>query len=381
VISVASLGAQYQRYKPAIDAAIARVLVSGTYILGSEVEAFEQAFADYSGCKYAVGVGSGTDALFLSLKALGIGPACEVITVSHTAIATVAAILAAGAVPVLADIDPMFYTLDVAALEGAISAKTRAIVPVHIYGQPAQLDAIRHFANTRGLAIIEDCAQATGGLFAGKRVGSFGDVGCFSFYPTKNLGAIGDGGMVVTNSKDVADKLRELRQYGWDAERRPQCVGVNSRLDSLQAAILAAKLPALDADNARRIELARRYHEGLRDLPIVLPQTRPNTRHVFHLYVIQCEQRDALRSHLAAAGIETTIHYPAPVHQQASYAKLTRVHGTLAQTDVLQTRIITLPLYPELGEQDVDHAIEAIRKFYRSAGSKSVARAQVSDEP
>ncbi len=376
MISVASPGAQYIKYKRELDAAIARVLVSGTYILGGEVDTFERFFADYCGCKYGVGVGSGTDALFLSLKALGIGSACEVITVSHTAIATAAAVLAAGATPVLVDIDPIFYTLDVAALEGAITINTRAIIPVHIYGQSAQLDAIGDFANKHNLAIIEDCAQSTGGFFAGKRVGGFGDVGCFSFYPTKNLGAIGDGGMVVTNSKDIADKLRQLRQYGWDAERHPHCVGFNSRLDSLQAAILAAKLPSLDADNARRNELARRYEEGLQDIPIILPQTRPNTKHVFHLYVIQCEQRDALRSHLAAAGIETGVHYRAPVHKQESYKQFIRMHGTLARTNWLQARVLTLPLYPELDEQHVDCVIEAIRKFYKSDVSNGSVKAE-----
>jgi dTDP-4-amino-4,6-dideoxygalactose transaminase len=365
VIPVAHPLAQYQAYKDAIDAAMLRVVQSGRYILGAEVEAFERAFARYCHRDYAIGVASGTDALILALKALGIGPGAEVITVSHTAVATVAAVLAVGATPVLVDVDPIHYTLDPAALEVALTKTTKAVIAVHLYGQAADMGAINSFASRHGLSVIEDCAQAVGGSYKGRQLGSLGDSACFSFYPTKNLGALGDGGMVVTSDAKLAGRVRQLRQYGWDEHGNTHGIGVNSRLDELQAAILAAKLLSLDADNARRAALAARYAAGLVGLPLRVPATRSGSRHVFHLYVIACDERGALKAHLASAGITTGIHYPLPVHRQDGYTQRVHVPARCVVTERLVERILSLPLYPELQEYEVDRVVTAIRAYYR----------------
>lgn len=357
--------AQYRAHKGAIDTAIARVLDSGGYIMGREVDDFERAFASYCGAAQAIGVGSGTDALTLTLKALGIGAGDEVVTVSHTAIATVAAVLAAGALPVLADIDPVFYTLDPASLARAFTARTKAVIAVHLYGQPVDLDAVAAVTARAGIPLIEDCAQAAGADWHGRKLGSVGHVGCFSFFPTKNLGAIGDGGMVVTSDAALAQRLVRIRQYGWDAARHTDTIGVNSRLDPLQAAILAAKLPHLDADNARRAALAARYHAGLAGLPLTLPAARANARHAYHLYVVACDDRDTLKADLAAAGIDAGIHYPLPAHRHGGYAARVRVApGGLPVTEALAGRILSLPLYPELADAEADRVIAAVRAHY-----------------
>lgn len=357
--------AQYRAHEAAIRAAVTRVLESGTYVLGAEVETFERAFAEYCGAAVAVGVGSGTDALTLALKSLGIGPDDEVITVSHTALATVAAVLAANAVPVLVDVDPQTATIDPAKIEGAVTPRTKAIVPVHLYGQPADMTAVRAVAGQRGLKVAEDCAQAAGARHQGARVGSLGDIACFSFYPTKNLGAIGDGGMIVTSDADLAARARRLRQYGWDGVRATEEAGLNSRLDPLQAAILGVKLTSLDADNARRVAIARRYGEGLSGLPLSLPAAASGTEHIFHLYVVETDARDALMKHLAGKGVGTAIHYPVPAHRHRGYAeKVVLPSGGLPETERLAGRILSLPIYPELGDPDVDAVIAAVRSFY-----------------
>jgi dTDP-4-amino-4,6-dideoxygalactose transaminase len=364
VIPFASPIAQYRTHKAAIDVAVKRVIESGKYIMDHEVVAFEQAFGQYCGCDYAVGVGSGTDALILALRACKIGSGAEVITVSHTATATVAAVLAAGAVPVVVDVDPTYYTLDPTALQLAITEQTKAIIPVHIHGQAADMETITVFAKRHGLIVIEDCAQAVGGSYKGKRLGGFGDAACFSFYPTKNLGAIGDGGMVVTRNPDIAMRVRRLRQYGWEGHQ-PSCdIGVNSRLDEIQAAILSAKLPDVDTDNDRRAKLATRYADGLAGLPITIPQVRLESGHVFHHYVLAIDHRDGLKSHLKSAEIETGIHYPLPVHRQNGYAQRVRLVGKLSVTDWLAARVLSLPMYPELHEEEVDHIITTIRAYY-----------------
>lgn len=361
---LASPLAQYRTHEAATRAAIARVLDSGSYILGEEVEAFERAFASYCGVAQAVGVGSGTDALILALKALDIGSGDEVITVSHTAVATVAAIIACGATPMLVDIDPVYYTIDPAAIEAAITPRSKAIIAVHLYGQAAAIDTVVAIARRHGLFVLEDCAQAAGARFQDCRVGSIADIGCFSFYPTKNLGAIGDAGMVVTSDDALGSRVRRLRQYGWDDARVTHEVGVNSRLDPLQAAILAAKLPYLDADNARRAMLARRYAEGLAGLPITLPAVRAHASHVFHLYVVACTMRDALMAHLATIGVGCGIHYPAPVHRQKGYAGHALLPpGGLPITERLTERILSLPMYPELTDAEADLTIAAVREF------------------
>ena len=365
VIPWASPLAQYRAHQAPIQTAINRVLNSGTYILGTEVEAFESAFAAYCGGGHAVGVASGTDALILGLKALGIGPSDEVITVSHTAVATVAAILAVGATPVLVDIDEVYLTLDPTALARVATPRSKAVIAVHLYGQAADLDPILRFARERGLALIEDCAQACGGRYRGRRLGSIGDIGCFSFYPTKNLGAIGDGGIVLTSEPEIAERVRRLRQYGWDDGRQTREPGLNSRLDPLQAAILRAKLPHLDEDNARRGAIVRRYERGLQGLPIAIANERTNAQHVYHLYVVACMQRDALMAYLAEHQIGCAIHYPVPVHRQHGYAeRVILSSGGLFVTERVCQKILSLPLYPELSDADVDSVIATIRGFF-----------------
>ncbi len=365
VIPWASPLAQYRAYQAPIQNAINRVLDSGAYILGAEVEAFESAFAEFCGGGHGVGVASGTDALILALKSLGIGPGDEVITVSHTAVATVAAILAANAKPVLVDVDEDYLTLDSAALDRAATSRSKAVIAVHLYGQAADLDPILSFARKRKLALIEDCAQACGGRYRGKLLGSIGDVGCFSFYPTKNLGAIGDGGIVLTHEPKIAERLRRLRQYGWDDGRQTREPGLNSRLDPLQAAILSAKLPYLDADNARRGSVARRYERGLHGLPLATPKERADTQHAYHLYVVACLQRDALMAYLAEHQIGCAVHYPTPVHRQHGYAdRVILPPGGLPMTERICQQILSLPIYPELSDSDVDHVIAAVRSFF-----------------
>jgi dTDP-4-amino-4,6-dideoxygalactose transaminase len=363
----ASPAAQYRAHKNAIEAAITRVLDSGAYVLGSEVESFERAFADYCGVAHGVGTGSGTDALIIALRSLDVGPGDEVITVSHTAVATVAAIIATGATPVLVDVDAASYTIDPAQVEEAVGPRTKAIVAVHLYGLPADLDAIAAIAKRHRLRLVEDCAQSAGACYRDRRAGSFGDVACFSFYPTKNLGAIGDGGMVLTSDAALASRVRRLHQYGWNEDRETDGVGLNSRLDSLQAAILGAKLPHLDAGNTRRAAIAAHYAEGLGGLPISLPATRDGDTHVYHLYVIACDERDALMEHLGRQGIGCGIHYPAPVHLQKGYAEHVRVaEGGLSVTERLVRRIISLPIYPELRDAEIESVIVAIRDFYQA---------------
>lgn len=367
MIPLASPLAQYRAHEAAIRVAIARVLDSGTYILGEEVESFENAFAEYCGVAHAVGVASGTDALILALKALGIGPGDEVITVSHTAVATVAAVLACGATPVLVDVNADSYTINPVLIEPAITPRTRAIVPVHLYGRPAAMGAIVSIGRSHGLHIVEDCAQAVGARHGGRRVGCLGDIACFSFYPTKNLGAMGDGGMVVTTNVDLASRVRRLRQYGWDEARKTHGVGVNSRLDPVQAAILRTKLVRLEVDNARRATIASRYDQGLAELPLALPSACETDTHVYHLYVVRSDERSGLMAHLAADGIGSAIHYPLPVHRQAGYADAVIVpSGGLPETEALTGQIFSLPIYPELADADVDRVIASVRRYYKS---------------
>ena len=357
--------AQYRAHRQPIDAAVTRVLDSGSYILGEEVDDFERAFADYCGMAHGVGVASGTDALILALKALEVGPGDEVITVSHTAVATVAAVLACGATPVLVDVEEAYYTIDPSLIERVVTPRTKAIVPVHIYGQAADMAAILMIARRREIYVLEDCAQAAGARYRGKPVGSFGDMACFSFYPTKNLGAIGDGGMVIANNAEWAGRVRRLRQYGWDEVRETREAGLNSRLDTLQAAILSAKLPYLDADNARRAAIARHYGVEFEGLPLTCPATRADSVHAYHLYVVQSDKRNDLMAHLAADQIGSAAHYPIPVHRQQGYAeKVVVPEGGLPVTDKLADRILSLPIYPELSGRDADRVIASIRRSF-----------------
>lgn len=341
-----------------VQSATKRVIDSGWYILGPEVEAFEAEFAAYHHVAHAVGVATGTDAIELALRAGDIGPGDEVITASHTAVPTVCAIERAGAVPVLVDIDPATYTINPQAVEAAITPRTRAIVPVHLYGQPADMNALVGLAQQHSLLLIEDCAQAHGARHEGRLVGSIGHMGAFSFYPTKNMGAYGDGGAVITHDAHLAARLRLLRNYGQSKRYVNIERGVNSRLDEMQAAILRVKLAHLDAHNAIRRELAAVYHQHLTGA--TLPTVPSHTEHVYHLYVVRHPRRDQLMQALAAQGIGTLIHYPIAVHQQEAYADLGYAEGSLPVTEHIVREIVSLPLYPGLNTGHIEAVALAV---------------------
>ncbi|MBI3959609.1 MAG: DegT/DnrJ/EryC1/StrS family aminotransferase [Chloroflexi bacterium] len=359
MIPVVDLRAEYVAVKAEIDGALQRVLESGWYILGQEVAAFEAEFAAWCGVFQAVGVGNGTDALHIALRACGVGAGDEVITVAHTAVATAAAIVLSGATPVFVDIDPTTYTLDPAQLAAAITPRTKAVVPVHLYGHPADLDGIFPIARDAGLRVIEDCAQAHGAEWQGQRAGSFGDLACFSFYPTKNLGALGDGGAVVSNDPALLERVRLLREYGWPPQNRyvSEIEGVNSRLDEMQAAILRVKLAHLDGWNAHRRALAAVYAAGLPD-SVIKPVEQPGCRHVYHLYVIRSAERDSLREKLRAVGVATGIHYPLPIHRQTAYRHLSPV--TLPVTEQAAGEILSLPMHSTLTVEQIEQVCAAI---------------------
>jgi dTDP-4-amino-4,6-dideoxygalactose transaminase len=357
--------AGYLEQKADIDAAISRVLGSGWYILGGEVEAFEAAFASWLGVDHAVGVGSGTDAIELALRACGIGAGDLVFTVSHTAVATVAAIERAAAVPVLVDIEPGGFTMDPNALEAALRrpppGRPGGILPVHLYGEPAEMSAIIELARVHGLRVIEDCAQSHGALYRGRPTGSFGDIACFSFYPTKNLGALGDAGMTATNDAGLATALRELREYGWRERYVSAIPGINTRLDPIQAVILGVKLPRLAEGNARRQAIAARYDDGLSGLALQLPRCRADATHVYHQYVVRSAARDRLRERLGQARVGTGIHYPVPVHSQPAYrGRLAEFPQGLPETTRVVGEILSLPIYPQLSDTAVKRVIQEV---------------------
>jgi dTDP-4-amino-4,6-dideoxygalactose transaminase len=342
------LAAQRDELGEALEAACLDALRRGDYILGEAVGRFEQEFADYCGVAHAVGVDSGTSALELALRANGIGPGDEVITAANTFVATAFAISHCGARPVLVDVDPATYTLDPELLSAAVTHRTRAIVPVHLYGQLADVDAIGAVATQHGLAVIEDACQAHGALDRGRPAGSFGHAAAFSFYPAKNLGAQGDGGIVVTNSDEIARRLRLLRNYGEVHKYRSELVGYNRRIDTLQAAMLLVKLPHLDRWNASRRDHAAAYDVALSGLPLARPSVRAGVEHVWHLYVVRVADRDRVRDALAARGIGTGIHYPVPVHLQPAYHSLGYARGEFPVTEAYADEILSLPMYPEL---------------------------------
>jgi dTDP-4-amino-4,6-dideoxygalactose transaminase len=355
--------AQYDAHREAIDAAVKRVFESGFYILGKEASAFETEFAAYQGGGTCVGVGSGTEALHVALRALGIGPGDEVITVAHTAVATVSAIELAGATPIFADIDPVHYTLDPSKLESLIGKATKAIIVVHLYGQPADMDPILAVAAKRGLRVIEDCAQSHGAAYKGRKVGTMGDVAAFSCYPTKNLGALGDGGMLVAKDPEVAKRARLYREYGWAERYISHISGFNSRLDEVQAAVLRVKLPFLDADNRARAAIAARYSDGLAGSGLGLPATRGDCFHAFHLYVVRSKSRDRLMQHLRDNGVGALIHYPMPIQLQPAYRGKIRGGDALPETERAAREVLSLPIFPELGSADVDAVIRAVKAF------------------
>lgn len=361
IIPVANPQAQRLAMKAELDEAIQRVLSGGHYILGPEVEAFEAEFAHYIGVNHSVGVANGTDAIALALRALGLGPGDEVITVSHTAVATVAAIEMAGCTPVLVDVEAGFLTLDPDKLDEALTERTRAVIAVHLYGQPADLDRIQAFCNRTGVALVEDVSQAHGSRWRGRRTGSFGHVSTFSCYPTKNLGAIGDAGIVATNDHEVADRLRRLRQYGWVTRNDSLDAGCNSRLDELQAAILRVKLRHLDAGNAARRAIADRYTMAIAGTSLKPPTTRAEAEHVFHLYVAEASDREALAESLMQRGVGSAVHYTRAVHQQTAYRDRVRTSSSMEVTNGAVDRILSLPMFPELCEADIARVVSALQ--------------------
>ncbi len=360
--------AEYHAYKAAIDVAVQRVFESGHYILGPETAEFEKEFAAWIGSANAVGVANGTDALVLAMRALGIGMGDTVLTVSHTAVATVAAVELTGAEPLLVDIDPATFTLDPQKLADTIRAnpqrKFKAVIPVHLYGQPADMPAIMEIAHQHSLLVIEDCAQCHGATLDGTTAGTFGDAATFSFYPTKNLGAIGDGGAVVTRDAILAARVRELRQYGWKSRYISDSTGMNSRLDELQAAILRVKLPHLRADNQRRRDLAAIYKKHVANSAVTLPPVRAGAEHVFHQYVVRSPQRDALMAALKSDGVPTAIHYPQPVHTQPAYlGRIAHGAGGLAESERACREVLSLPMHPQLTDEAVIFAAEKISEW------------------
>jgi dTDP-4-amino-4,6-dideoxygalactose transaminase len=370
--------ASYLAYKAEIDAAIQRVLDSGFYILGEEVEAFEQEFADYVGVSHGIGVANGTDALEIALRACGVGAGDVVLTVSHTAVATVAAIELVGATPLLVDVDPVTFTMQADQVAAAIQwvqnnpalGTLKAIIPVHLYGHPVDMPAIMALAAQNGLFVIEDCAQAHGAKLQDRQVGTWGHCAAFSLYPTKNLGAIGDGGIVVTQDAALAERIKSLRQYGWRSRYISDTPGMNSRLDVLQAAILRVKLRHLDADNQSRRAIAQSYRQQLQSLPVTLPHVSPQVSHVYHQFVLRVEQRDVLFDFLKSQGIGVALHYPMPVHLQPAYqGRVPLAPGGLPITERLQGEILSLPLHPFLSLEEVQAVVDGFRVWYDRHGS------------
>ncbi|NPA90037.1 MAG: DegT/DnrJ/EryC1/StrS family aminotransferase [Chloroflexi bacterium] len=361
-IPMVDLKAEYKTIQEALDAAIQRVVQNAQFILGPEVEAFEEAFAAYCGARHAVGVASGTAALFLTLAALDIGPGDEVITTPFTFFATASTIVHRGAKPVFVDIDPQTYNLDPHQVEDAITPRTRAIVAVHLFGHPAEMDPLRDIAERHGLWLVEDAAQAHGAEYKGRRVGTLGDVACFSFYPAKNLGAYGDAGAVVTNSDEVAERVRRLRNHGQARRYYHVEVGYAERMDGLQGAVLRAKLPYLDQWNEARRAAAHRYNQGLAPLDLVLPYEAPHVRHVYHVYTLRTDARDQLIQRLAERGIPTAVHYPRPLHLQPAFAFLGYGEGAFPVAERMAREVFSLPMHPHLTPEQQEYIIQALRE-------------------
>jgi len=358
---------QYQGIEKEIDEAVNAVLNKGDFVLGNAVRQFETEFAKFCQVDYGIGVGSGLDALFLSLLALGIKKDDEVITSANTFVATALAISRTGAKPVLADCDPETYNIDVARIEKAITDKTKAIIPVHLYGQPVDMDNIVDLARKYNLKIIEDACQAHGAEYKGRRTGSFGDIGCFSFYPSKNLGAYGDGGMVVTNDEAIAERIRILSNYGSSIKYYHVEKGFNSRLDTLQAAILSVKLKYLDEWNSKRLKVALRYNELLKDVPgVVTPVIKSYAKHVFHLYVIRVNERDALLEKLQRKQIYAGIHYPIPIYSLDCYRDLNYRNRSFPITEKYSKEIISLPIFPEIEDKQLRYVVEEVKNCVSS---------------
>lgn len=362
------LRSEYRLIRSEIEAMMARVFEQAAFVQGPQVAEFEEAFARFCGARHAVGVANGTDALLLALKAAQVGPGQEVIIPAHTFVATAEAVVHSGAIPVLVDVDPLTYTIDADQVEARITPRTRAIVAVHLYGQPAEMRRLRQVAGAGNLILIEDAAQAHGAAEEGQRTGTLGNVACFSFYPSKNLGAYGDAGAIVTNDDDVAAAVRRLRDHGAIGKYEHDVVGYNSRLDTLQAAVLSVKLRHLERWNALRQAHARAYSTALAGEPLITPPAvRSGVDHVFHLYVIAMGSghRDALRGYLRGRGIETGIHYPVPVHLTRAFRWLNHRDGAFPVAERLAAEILSLPMFPGLGEEQLAYVADSVRQFAR----------------
>ncbi|GHO84326.1 DegT/DnrJ/EryC1/StrS family aminotransferase [Dictyobacter formicarum] len=370
-VPLVDLHAQYLALKPEIMAAFEEVLEGMQLFIGPRQRAFEQEFATYCGCQFGVGNASGTHALELALRACDIGAGDEVITVANTFIATVEAIAAVGAIPVFVDIDPETYLMNWQQLEQVLTPRTRAIIPVHLYGHAVEMQPVMDFARAHGLRVIEDASQAHGATYRGQRVGSFGDIGCFSLYYSKNLGAFGEAGICTTNDAELAEKMRMYRDHGSRVRYLHEVMGANGRLDELQAAVLLIKMPHLERWNAARQAHAQAYNEQLRGVVDAVPVVRSWGTHVYCYYVIQVPDRDRFRLFLQQEGIGTNIHYPTPLHLQPACAQYGYKPGLLPVTEALASRIVSLPMYPELTEKQLQHVIDSVKKYVGSLASHS----------
>lgn len=363
-IQMVDLKKQYEKIKPEIDSAIQEVIESTQFILGKKVSDFEKAAANYLGVKYAVGVANGTDALQIAMMALGIGQGDEVITTPFTFVATTETIVMIGAKPVYVDIDPVTNNIDVKKIKEKITPRTKAILPVHLYGNPAEMDEILSIAKEYNLFVIEDSAQGFGAEYKGKKVCSFGDVACISFFPSKNLGCYGDGGMVVTDNEEIHEKVRMIANHGSKVRYVHERLGMNSRLDALQAAILNVKIKYIDEWNNRRIQNAKLYSEKLKDLRQVTTPTYPEySKHIFHQYTIKVEQRDELQKFLTSKSIPTAIHYPIPLHLQPAFRGFAE-EGSLPNAEEASKKVLSLPMHPDLQIEEIDYITNSIKEFY-----------------
>jgi dTDP-4-amino-4,6-dideoxygalactose transaminase len=363
VIPLVDLIAQQRSILDELQTAVSSVVASGTYVLGEEVEAFEREFAAYCGTRYAIGVNSGTSALHLALIVAGVGPGDEVITVADTFIATIEAIRYTGATPVFVDTDPWLHTMDPLQLESVISARTKAVVPVHLYGQCADMGAINRVCWRYGIRVIEDAAQAHGARYKGRRAGGLGDIGCFSFYPTKNLGAYGEAGAIVTDDEDLALTARQLRDHGQSRKYAHDHIGYNYRMDAIQGAVLRVKLKHLDGWNDARRQRAARYRELLTELPVQAPEVGPASEHVYHIFAVMARDRDSLLAHLKEKAIQAAVHYPVPVHLQLACKDLGYKQGQLPNTERHAANTLSLPMYPELSDGQLVEVVDEVRAF------------------
>lgn len=366
MIPLVDLVAQYHSIKDEIDSAINATLESGHFILGPAVLKFEESIASYLGVNYAVGLASGTDALILALRAFNIGAGDEVIIPAYTFFATAGAVMSVGAMPVFVDIDPVTYEIGMTQIEARITSRTKAIIPVHLYGHPVDMDLILEIAKKHNLKVIEDNAQAFGATYKGRKTASLGDIGCLSFFPTKNLGAFGDGGMVVTNDAALAERMRMLRTHGWKKKYYSEELGYNSRLDAMQAAILQVKLPHVDTWNEKRREIARRYSEKLAPLGVTIPRECDWSTHVYHLYIIRSERRSELQAFLKESGIASEVYYPLPPHLSTPCRKFGYQEGDFPHAEQASRETLALPLYPELTVQQQDEVIAAVCEFAKT---------------